>query len=80
MYKGHRIAMQWREQPLAPGQFAKRFVATFIIRIRGQAVRNSPTTEHVFDTALNAGNHAFDTAKQTIDAKLEAMRLALVPI
>jgi hypothetical protein len=68
IYPGHAICTRWEELPLPPGQYGRRFGASFTVMSPHEGARSRQSlSDKVFDTARNAAADALARAKHSID-------------
>ena len=69
IYKAHTITTRWNELALIPGQYARRFDASFTVTPSGEmaAASSEQFPAAIFDTARNAAAYALTLAKRSID-------------
>jgi hypothetical protein len=68
-YKAHAITTRWSELATTSGHPGRRFEASFTVAApKGDGLTSwQRFSEHVFDTAKNATDHALVQAKRLID-------------
>ena len=69
IYKAHTITTRWNELALVPGEYARRFDASFTVTPSGEPAAASwgQFPSAIFDTARNAVRYALTLAKRSVD-------------